>query len=61
MDEADEKIQLDFSDVFAMSPSWASEFILALQKEYVGRVELLPTDNASVVMTMQFLDKIKGA
>ena len=54
-----EKIQIDFSDVFTLSPSWASEFILALQKEYAGRVELLPTENPSVNLTMEFLTKLK--
>lgn len=55
----DEKIQIDFAGIFALSPSWASEFILALQKEFGDRLELLPTDNSSVNLTMQFLKKIR--
>ena len=57
----DEKIQIDFSGIFTLSPSWAAEFILVLQKEYGDRVELLPTDNAAVQATIEFLHKIYKA
>ena len=54
----DEKIQIDFTDIFTFSPSWAAEFILVLQKQYGFRVELLPTKNLAVIMTLDFLKQL---
>ncbi|PIR87826.1 MAG: hypothetical protein COU10_02465 [Candidatus Harrisonbacteria bacterium CG10_big_fil_rev_8_21_14_0_10_45_28] len=54
----EEKVQIDFSGIFTLSPSWASEFILALQNEYGSRVELMQSDNAAVQATLQFLKEI---
>lgn len=56
-----EKILIDFSGVFALSPGWACEFILALKNEYGTTVELLPTDNAAANATIQFLDQTREA
>ncbi|PIR87164.1 MAG: DUF4325 domain-containing protein [Candidatus Harrisonbacteria bacterium CG10_big_fil_rev_8_21_14_0_10_49_15] len=53
-----EKIQMDFSGIFTISPSWAAEFILPIQKEYGEAVELLPTDNPAVKATLDFLESL---
>lgn len=53
------KVQVDFRDVLAVTPSWVDEF-LSLLIEYVGGgVELLPTDNASVLATLRVLAESK--
>ena len=52
-----EKMKVDFSGVQVLAPSWADEFISALIKEYSGEVVLLPSDNASVKASLEFVDK----
>lgn len=41
-------VQIDFSDVLTVNPSWLDEFLTHLADFNHGKVELLPTDNASV-------------
>lgn len=48
-----EKIEVDFSGVAVLSPSWADEFITKLEEQYPGRVTLLPSDNLSVKATLE--------
>ena len=50
-----EKIEIDFSGVQGLTPSWADEFITPLFSDYPGNVILLPTDNASVKATLEVL------
>jgi hypothetical protein len=53
------RVKLDFSGVLAATPSWVDEF-LSLLLEYIGNnVDILPTDNASVLATLQVLAKAK--
>lgn len=48
-----EAVQVDFRGVLAVTPSWVDEF-LSLLIDYVGdKVELLPTDNTSVLATLR--------
>ncbi len=53
--EASEKIEIDFTGVQVLAPSWADEFISSLAKEYPGQVILLPSDNASVKASLEFV------
>ena len=43
-----ETIEIDFAGVKVLTPSWFDEFITNMAEHFSGRVELLPTDNASV-------------
>jgi len=52
-----EKIEVDFSGVEVLTPSWADEFISALQTEYPNEVILLPSDNRSVQLSLEFVNK----
>lgn len=51
-----EKIEIDFSGVAVLSPSWADEFITPLKKEYGERMVFLPTDNSSVMASLEMID-----
>ncbi|KKQ27500.1 MAG: hypothetical protein US42_C0008G0011 [Candidatus Magasanikbacteria bacterium GW2011_GWC2_37_14] len=53
----DEKIEVDFTGVQVLTPSWADEFISSLIQEYPNSVILLPSDNASVKMSLEFVSK----
>lgn len=51
-----EKIEIDFSGVTVLTPSWADEVITSLIVKYGrGRVILEPSTNASVLMTVDLL------
>lgn len=52
-----EKIEVDFSGVSVLSPSWADEFITQLQKNYPNQVVLLPSDNPTVKATLETILK----
>ncbi len=41
-------VQIDFSGVVSVTPSWFDEFLTHLAEFMQGKVELLPTKNASV-------------
>lgn len=51
----DEKIEVDFSGVEVLAPSWADEFITPLLKEFQNRVILLPADNSSVKASLEII------
>lgn len=51
----DEEIQLDFGEVLTVTPSWLDEFLTHLADFNGGKVELLPTDNASVLISLPVL------
>lgn len=53
--DAKEKIEVDFSGVEVLTPSWADEFITPLLADYPGRITLLLTDNASVKATLEII------
>jgi hypothetical protein len=50
-----EPIELDFEGVKVLTPSWADEFVSGLRSEYGRRVVFLPSDNASVALSLQML------
>lgn len=51
----EETIEVDFTGVQVLTPSWADEFITPLLAERPGKVTLLPTDNASVKVTLEII------
>jgi hypothetical protein len=52
-----EKLELDFTGVLSVGPSWLDEVLTALRDELgVDRVVCLPSDNASVKASLEILD-----
>lgn len=47
-----ESIEIDFTGVHVLTPSWADEFVTGLRKKYGDRLVLLPSDNVSVKLTL---------
>lgn len=54
--DGNEIIELDFSGVQVLTPSWADEFIRGLKEEFgVSRIETIEGDNLSVKTTFETL------
>lgn len=49
------RVQIDFDGVLTVTPSWFDEFLTQLSEYMQGKVELLPTDNASVLAILPVL------
>jgi len=53
-----EKVELDFSGVLSVGPSWLDEVLSILRKEYGrDRVVCLPSRNASVIESLRVIDE----
>ena len=52
-----EDLEIDFSGVLTLSPSWADEFLSPLLTELGNRLVLLPSDNLSVHATLRVLQE----
>lgn len=51
-----EVIELDFSKVRVLAPSWADEFVTGLRQEFgTDRIKIIEGENASVKMTFAVL------
>jgi hypothetical protein len=50
---AGEHIEVDFTGLDVLTPSWADEFITGLRAKYGDRLVLLPSDNPSVQLTLE--------
>jgi len=48
-------VQIDFDGVLTITPSWLDEFLTRLTDFNQGKVELLPTTNASVLIALPVL------
>ena len=48
-------VQIDFSEVLTITPSWLDEFLTHLVDFNKGKVELLPTTNPSVLAALPVL------
>jgi hypothetical protein len=48
-------IKIDFEDIITVTPSWLDEFLTHLAEYFDGKVELLPTTNASVLAVLPIL------
>ena len=55
-----EPIELDFSDVLSVAPSWLDEVLIGLKKEYGGRVVVLPSPNRSLVESLRVITDAPG-
>ncbi len=53
--EKNEPIEVDFSGVEVLTPSWADEFLTPLFSDYPDKVALLPFNNASVKATLEVI------
>ena len=53
----DEELEIDFSEVLTLSPSWADEFLSPLLDFIGDRLVLLPSDNLSVHATLRTLQE----
>mgnify|MGYP001598749843 CR=1 FL=1 len=52
-----ETLEIDFSGVLTLSPSWADEFLSPLLNQLSERLMLLPSDNLSVHATIRILQE----
>ena len=53
----DEELEIDFSGVLTLSPSWADEFLSPLLNQLDDRLILLSSDNLSVHATLRILQE----
>lgn len=52
-------IKIDFDEVLTVTPSWLDEFLTRLADFNHGKVQLLPTKNASVLAALPVLAKAR--
>ncbi len=50
-----ERVEIDFSGVEVLTPSWADEFLTPLKEDWGDNLILLPSDNITVKSTLEFL------
>ncbi len=53
----DEELEIDFSGVLTLSPSWADEFLSPLLNQLNEKLVLLPSGNLSVRATLKILQE----
>ncbi|MFA6098315.1 MAG: DUF4325 domain-containing protein [Patescibacteria group bacterium] len=53
--DASQPVAIDFEGVLTVTPSWFDEFLTNLADYFSGKVELLPTQNASVRVMLPVL------
>lgn len=53
--DKNEKVEIDFSGVQVLSPSWADEFLTPIKNELGENLVLLPNDNSSVKASLEIL------
>lgn len=53
--KSEEKIEVDFSGVSVLSPSWAEEFLSKLKEKFGERVIFLPSNNPSVKASLEII------
>ncbi|MEK7535431.1 MAG: DUF4325 domain-containing protein, partial [Patescibacteria group bacterium] len=57
--DSNEPIEIDFDGVLTVTPSWLDEFLTQLTNWNGGKVDLLPTKNASVLATLPVLGEAR--
>ena len=57
LDMKADMVEIDFSGIISLGPSWADEFFTALENTYKGKVRYLPTNNQSVIETLKILEE----
>ena len=56
----DQNLEIDFTDVLVMTPSWLSEFVQTLQEKSFLQIKFLKSNNPSVVSSIEVIqDEIK--
>lgn len=55
-----EQVEVDFTGVEAFSTSWGDEMLGGLSKRFGNRLALKVTDNPSVKISLELLEKING-
>ena len=53
----DEELEIDFSGVLTLSPSWGDEFLSPLLDQLGDRLVILPSNNLSVQATLKILQE----
>lgn len=53
----DEELEIDFSGVLTLAPSWADEFLSPLSDRLGARLVLWPSENLSVQATLKILQE----
>ncbi|OFZ78721.1 MAG: hypothetical protein A2583_08225 [Bdellovibrionales bacterium RIFOXYD1_FULL_53_11] len=54
-----EAVELDFSKVSVMAPSWLDEFVTGLKEKYGStRVKCLQCSNPSVIESLKFISNV---
>ncbi|MSR84985.1 hypothetical protein EXS71_00890 [Candidatus Uhrbacteria bacterium] len=53
----DEELEIDFTGVLTLSPSWADEFLSPLLNQLDDKLLLLPSENLSVHATLRILQE----
>jgi hypothetical protein len=56
----EENLEVDFEGVITFSPSWGDEFLTPLLNQFGERLVLLPSNNPSVRMTIELLEKTQN-
>lgn len=54
--KSDEKIEVDFTGVEVLTPSWADEFLTPLFNTFGNRISLTNTQNSSVIESLKILN-----
>lgn len=54
--DSKELIELDFTGVKVMTPSWLDEVLQGLKESYGNRVRCLPSDNLTVIESLKALE-----
>lgn len=49
----DEPMELDFTNVRVMAPSWLDEFLQTLRRDFGDRVRCLPSNNPTVIESLK--------
>lgn len=52
-----EVVEVDFSGITTLSPSWGDEFLSPLHKKHKKRLILLESKNPSVALTLKILER----
>lgn len=52
-----EIVEIDFSGVDVLSPSWADEFLTPIKNDFRNNLKLLPCNNSSVKASLEILNE----
>lgn len=60
LDKSTDSIDIDFSGVKVVAPSWLDEFLTPLKEEYGDKVKLGASDNQSVLASLATISPNKA-